>query len=185
MNRSVAENVNVSRLHHIESNGTTVADQVVADAEDSTPRLAVNTNNCSSVDALQDSHPTRKHPPPLINSEDAYCRQESDLDPNHLSLETTSKLCHVGVPPPPMLIPVPVSFSLAGESSNSTSYVNPKTEPVGSEVEPTVRTLWHRTGFYHIQPPGGPEGSGVLPVGMQGFQQLSPISPTPMTGVPG
>ena len=198
----------------------------VASVADKSSGAANSTNSESSVELVHDSHLPLKHPPPLINSEDAYCiqRQEPELEPNHLSLETTTKLCHVGpsVSSPPQLIPV--SFcAAADESSNSSSYVNPKTECMVTDIEATgTQQVWNQTrvlnlapvgkaniisitvhppsdlpwpppscptgpGFYHIQPAGGPEGSGELPVSM-GFRSLSPISPispTQMAGVSG
>lgn len=109
-------------------------------------KSSVTVNNSLEV---QDPQHLLANPPPLISSEDAFCLQQQDksplvLDRNHLSLDNTSKLCHVGpsAPSPPQLIPV--SFSSAGNWNSSSSYVSLKTESGATDEESTAQEpLWH------------------------------------------
>ena len=148
------------------------------------------------------------HPPPLIsaeNSTNAY-QQQQDLEPP--SLESTSKLCHVGpagfipAPLPPQLIPVSRYIQLKQDperpspaalwhAGRQPSIINFSQEGKSNIISlalqsPSVQGQWPTSNTiptrfsYHLQG----ESSGSSAGGFQPLSPLSPLSPA-LTGSSG
>lgn len=120
-----------------------------------------NTNNSnsslvelsSSIGGRGANDSTTCNPPPLIASEDAFsCSEASD---SQLSLQNTTKLCHVGpsgpIPDPPRLIPfLNPPGGAGGDGSNDLPYMKPDPGQVESPVH-DLTSGDHRLHQHHEQ----------------------------------